>query len=227
TLPETANRSLPLFPRLHLLPDGRIYYDVAGQSFNPFGQAYDEAFWNLGTTFDPATNRWTDLGVPGLTTGAPDPGFGFRGSTFSGANIDEVQAPSLGQPVKQAELYDPIKKTWTPVATATQPRTYHNTGMLLPDGRVLVGGHAPISTAYLSNIAVPGAEPNPDRDPSFEIYEPPYLFAEHRPTIGAAPDTLGYGSTIRIATPDAASLDSVVLMRNSAITHLVDGDQRA
>ena len=311
-LPESANRSLPLFPRLHLLPNGHVYYDVAGQSFNPFGQAYDEAFWNLGATFDPAGNRWTDLGVPGLTAGAPDPGFGFRGSTFSvmlplepdaagnytrasflsaggtpsavapspgtplgtnlsrvdtvtmgangseslssestgplhssrwypsgvllptgevmafsGADIDEVQAPSLGRPVKQAELYDPVKKTWTPVASATRPRTYHNTGMLMPDGRVLVGGHAPISTAYLSNIAVPGAEPNPDRDPTFEIYEPPYLFAGHRPTIAAAADTLAYGDTIRIATPDAASIDSVVVMRNSAITHLVDGDQRA
>jgi hypothetical protein len=99
--------------------------------------------------------------------------------------------------------------------------------MLMPDGRVLVGGHAPISTAYLSNIAVPGGEPNPNRDPTFEIYEPPYLFAGHRPTITAAADKLAYGDTIRIATPDAASIDTVVVMRNSAITHLVDGDQHA
>ena len=310
-LPESANRSLPLFPRLHLLPNGHVYYDVAGQSFNPFGQAYDEALWNLGATFNPGANSWTDLGVPGLTAGAPDPGFGFRGSTFSimlplepnasgdytqasflaaggtpsavapspgtplgtnlsrvdtvtvdptgretlssestgslhtarwyptgvllpsgevmafsGADIDEVQSPSLGRPVKQAELFDPKTKKWTPMATAARPRTYHNTAMLLPDGRVLVGGHAPISTAYLSNIAVPGANPNPDRDPTFEIYEPPYLFAGHRPTIKAADDELGYGNTIKIATPDAASIDSVVLMRNSALTHLVDGDQR-
>ena len=311
-LPESANRSLPLFPRLHLLPNGHIYYDVAGQSFNPFGQSYDEAFWNLASSFDPATNTWTDLGIPGVTAGNPDLGFGFRGSTFStmlplvpdaagnytkasfltaggtasavapspgtalgtnlsrvdtvtigptgseslasqstgplnvsrwypsgvllptgevmafsGADIDEVDAPSLGRPVKQAELFNPETKTWTPMASATRPRTYHNTAMLLPDGRVLVGGHAPISTAYLSNIAVPGGNPNPDRDPTFEIYEPPYLFAGHRPSITAADDRLGYGETIRIATPDAASIDNVVVMRNSAVTHLVDGDQRA
>jgi Kelch motif len=206
-LPESANRSLPLFPRLHLLPNGHVYYDVAGQSFNPFGQAYDEAFWNLAATFDPAANRWSDLGIPGLTAGSPDVGFGFRGSTFSmmlplepdasgdyteasfltaggtpsavapspgtplgtnlsridtvtigangsetltsestgplgtarwypsgvllptgevmafsGADIDEVQAPSLGRPVKQAELYDPETKTWSPVATAARPQ---------------------------------------------------------------------------------------------------------
>jgi hypothetical protein len=129
--------------------------------------------------------------------------------------------------VKQAELFDPTTKKWKPMATAARPRTYHNTAMLLPDGRVLVGGHAPISTAYLSNIAVPGANPNPDRDPTFEIYEPPYLFAGYRPTIKTADDKLDYGSTMKIATPDAASIDSVVMMRNSAITHLVDGDQRA
>ena len=58
---------MPLFPRLHLLPNGHVYYDVAGQSFNPFGPSYDEAFWNLASTFDPATSSWTDLGVPGLS----------------------------------------------------------------------------------------------------------------------------------------------------------------
>src|SRR2546430_17563179 len=66
-----------------MLADGHIYYDVAGQSCNPCGQAYDEAFWNLAASFDPTANRWADLGVPGVTAGTPDPAFGFRGSTFS------------------------------------------------------------------------------------------------------------------------------------------------
>src|SRR3954471_8204018 len=35
TNPSSANRSLPLFPRLHLLPDGKVFYNAAGQSFNP------------------------------------------------------------------------------------------------------------------------------------------------------------------------------------------------
>ena len=38
-----AERSLPLYPRLHLLPDGKVFYNTAGQSFNPVGQAYDQA----------------------------------------------------------------------------------------------------------------------------------------------------------------------------------------
>jgi hypothetical protein len=348
TLPDSANRSLPLFPRLHLLPNGHVYYDVGGQAFNPFGQAYDEAFWNIAATFDPASGAWTDLGIPGLGLGAlpglPDVpllengdlaaiplldgvpldglpnaggdfdlGFGFRGSAFSmmlplepgpdgdytqasfltaggtlsavapspgtwlatnlshintvtidaatgaeslstevtgplnharwyttgvllptgevmafsGAHVDEVETPGLGNPIRQAELFDPDTKTWKPMATASQPRTYHNTATLLPDGRVLVGGHAPISTMYLSNIEVPGANPNPDRDPTFEIYEPPYLFRGDRPEIANVDTGVEYGETLEIETPQAAEIENVVLVRNTAMTHLVDADQRA
>lgn len=81
---RSADRSLPLYPRLHLLPNGRVYYDAAGQSFNPAGQAYDEALWNEAAVYDPEAKTWRGLGVPGLTGG--DPGLtepGFRGSTFS------------------------------------------------------------------------------------------------------------------------------------------------
>ena len=64
-----AARSLPLFPRLHLLPNGHVYYNAAGQAFNPFGQSYDEALWNIAASYDPATGRWSDLGVPGVDGG--------------------------------------------------------------------------------------------------------------------------------------------------------------
>ncbi len=323
TLPDSANRSLPLVPRMHLLPDGHIYYDSAGQSFNPFGQSYDEALWNIAATFDPTTNTWHDLGIPGVgglppvagVTGASgtDPlGFGFRGSTFSimlplkpdasgnyttasfltaggtlsavapspgtylasdasrvdtvtmgggseslsskptgklsnarwystgvllptgdvmafsGANVDEVATPGVGQAVREAELFDHETGTWKPMATASHPRTYHNTAALLPDGRVLVGGHAPISTLYTSNTTVPVVgEANPNRDPSFEIYSPPYLFQGNRPELGPVPRSIGYGRPITIPTRDAATIESVVAMRDTAITHLVDGDQRS
>ena len=59
-----AERSLPLFPRLHLLPDGHVYYNAAGQAFNPFGQAYDEALWNTPASYDPARR-------PGRTSASP------------------------------------------------------------------------------------------------------------------------------------------------------------
>jgi hypothetical protein len=130
--------------------------------------------------------------------------------------------------VRRAELFDPVSETWKAVAEANNPRTYHNTAMLLPDGRVLVGGHAPINTAYLFSVTLPGFSPNDGRDPSFEIYNPPYVFRSGRPTISSvSPGQVSPGDTITIATSSASSISKVVLIRRTATTHLVDGDQRA
>lgn len=311
-LPASADRSLPLYPRLHLLPNGEIYYDAAGQVFNPAGQAWDEALWNVAAVFDPQDATWRDLGVPGLdlanplnTTTAP----GFRGSTFSlmlpltpdgsgdyttasfltaggiigvtpgtyvatdqsqittltldgsdevdgfsttetgrlnnprwygtgvllpdgsamvfsGANRDEVVAPGYGEPVMVAERFDPATGTWTEMATAHRARTYHNTAALLPDGSVLVGGHAPINNGYGFHTTVPGMSPNDGRDATFEIYRPPYMFRDDRPVITDAVRQQAPAGKITITTPDAADVESVVLVRRTSITHLIDADQR-
>lgn len=299
TNPTTADKSLPLYPRLHLLPDGKVLYDAAGQTYNPQGQSYDEALWNMESVYDPATQAWTDLGIPRLGTDQP----GFRGSgfsqslilrppytsmsflgaggvlgttpgtvvatptsslttidtsggqdkmtdavttplnnarwystgvvipdgtvlAFSGATSDEVVGPGNGMPVLMAESFDPVKKAWSNLSNAGHGRTYHNTAMLLPDGRVLVGGHAPIPTDYGKVQTIPGGFSNNDRDPSFELFSPPYLFRSPRPVLTSIDANGGYGTPIMLHTPDAARIQSVVLSRNTAITHLVDGDQR-
>ena len=327
TNPPSADHSLPLFPRLHLLPDGNVYYDAGGQTFNPFGQSYDEALWNTTASYNPATQTWTDLGIPlGISPSATAPlntsiTAGFRGSSFSimlpltpdasgnystaqflsaggvlgttpgayvsnassvidtvsmaggtekfsstptttlvnprwfstavmlptgqvvafnGGNRDDVVLPGTSFPVTQAEMFDPATKTWSPLAASGDPRTYHNTAMLLPTGQVLVGGHSPISTLYSYNTTLPGGSIKAQRDPSFQIYDPPYLeWGIPQPTIssvaGTTPVTLpsgtfdgaAPGSQLTITTPQAASIDSVMLVRNTALTHLVDGDQRS
>ncbi|MGH8529855.1 MAG: galactose oxidase-like domain-containing protein [Nevskiales bacterium] len=366
-----AERSLPLYPRLHLLPNGQVLFNGAGQAFNPFGQAYDQALWNIVAAYDPATKSWTDLAYAGLplrlnevglerlgtllnpTSGsqaedlphtleglvgtltedptallAPfaesfsgDPqsailsliGAGFRGSTtslmlplkphpetgrydraqfltaggvfgavtvnspgsyittalarvdtvlindddslryesqmvgslatprwfgtalllptgqamvFSGADRDEVVLPGTGAPILVSELFDPESGTFRQMATQGQPRTYHNTALLLPDGRVLIGGHAPINTAYGFSIDLPGLSPNMGRDPSFEIYSPPYIFMD-RPSIAGVPARLTPGQSFNVSTSDASKIESAVLIRRTSLTHLVDGDQRS
>ncbi len=365
-----AERTLPTYPRMHLLPDGQVFYNAAGQAFDPFGYGYDMALWNVAAAYDPRTRVWTDLAYAGLplelnrvglerlvsALNLPSPlvatlltqalqgflgrtiedpsalleqlgatlgfavepgaieaaiGSGFRGSTFSlmlplepdasgvytkarfltaggvlgavlipspgsylattlsridtvdtaggtlayssrltgpfnnprwfstaillpdgtvaafsGADRDEVALPGLGVPVKQVERFDPATETWTRMASATNPRTYHNSAALLPDGRVLVGGHAPINTAYLSSISVPGFSPNDGRDPSFEIYSPPYVFRSDRPTITSAPGEARPGQTITVKTPQASSIGKVYLVRRAASTHVIDADQR-
>ncbi len=335
----SAKHSFPLYPRIHLLPDGHVFFNAAGQSFNPFGQSYDEANWNIASAYDPKTQTWQDLGIPGLTDlsqgstlnvqdaineagntlrqgGIPGGGSnatipGFRGSTFSvemplvpgrnghytqasflsaggvvnppspgsyfstsdsrvttvtttggkdtmqtrptgdlngprwyptgvllptgqviafnGSDRDEVVGPGTEIAKQQAELFDPSTNQWTPIATSHRPRTYHNTAVLLPDGRVLVGGHAPISTLYLNDTTVPGGvtAPNDGRDPSFEVFDPPYMYWGARPSIKSAPTRLDYGKTFNLKVGgDARAIKSVVLVSNASITHLVDADQR-
>lgn len=363
-----AQRSLPLYPRHHLLPNGQVLYNAAGQAFNPFGQAYDQALWNIVAAYDPVARLWTDLGYAGLplrlnelglerlgsalnptndqapadiqqtVTGVlssltRDPmalltsleslprepqallstliGAGFRGSTFSiqlplrpnasgrydhaefltgggvlglvtanspgsyvttdtsridriniadddsmtyesrvtgnmttprwygtgvllptgqvmvfsGADRDEVVLPGTGAPILRAEMFDPVSETWQPMASQHNPRTYHNTAMLLPDGRVLIGGHSPINTAYAYSINIPGLSPNDGRDPSFEIYHPPYWF-QPRPRLNSAPSDALPGQTLTLSTPDANAIIDVVMVRRTTLTHIVDGDQR-
>ena len=104
---------------------------------------------------------------------------------FNGADRDEVVGPGVEVAKRQAEMFDPATKQWTPLAFSHDERTYHNTAALLPDGRVLIGGHAPISTLYLNDTTLPGGvtAPNNGRDPSFEIYTPPYLHWGARPKV--------------------------------------------
>ena len=116
----------------------------------------------------------------------------------------------------------------TPLASGHDPRTYHNTAALLPTGQVLVGGHSPISTLYGYNQTLPGGFSNALRDPSFEIYDPPYLhWGIPRPKIGSAPRSVRWGRAFEVDASGAGPIESTVLMRNTAITHLVDGDQRS
>ncbi len=305
TLPDSANKSLPLYPRLHLLPNGKIFYNAAGQVFNPAGQAYDEALWNFASVFDPATQTWTDKGLPDFG-GAP---LGFRGSGFSvllplrpdadgrytrasflsaggvygvspgsylatdtstltsidtaggdamtsaqtgrlttprwygngtmlptgevfvssGGDRDHVVGPGLEAPVRSTEIYHPETGEWTETAAQTRGRTYHNSATLLPDGRVLVGGHAPIGTAYAkpddSGEQLLGLS-KAYTDPTFQIFSPPYLFWGERPVITDVDPAVRTGQVLDVGVANPQDISSVRLLRNTSITHIVDADQR-
>ena len=366
---DPAERSLPLFPRVHLLPNGHVFYNAGGQSFNPFGQAYDQNTWSMSASYDPKREKWSGLGVPGLTDTGPGgspgaplvdtrgvPAFGFRGSThsamlplkpskdgkyrkaefltggglaaqampspgsyfptrssritsvqvsggrekmmtratgpmknrgsnggdqedstpgfqqpapdappetgawyrsvavlptgqvaaFGGADRDEVAFPGVEKTIREVEIFEPSADNpdnpapndalgaWRTAASAQKRRSYHNTSALLPDGRVLFGGLATISTGYTRDTQVPpdsGQGPQ-DRgpnghDPSMEIWTPPYDMRQGRIGIQSAPRCSNQMGTINVDT-DAGKgqVKSVVLTRNTTQTHVVDPDQR-
>ncbi len=359
---DPAERSLPLFPRLHLLPNGRIFYNVGGQSFNPFGEGFDQAAsWNMAASYDPKQEKWMSLGVPGLTDTGPDgrpgaplmdkrgaPAFGFRGSThsamlplrpdrdgkyrkvelltggglaaqatpspgsyfptrnsrittvettrnsektmtratgpmknrgadggdqeestpgfqapapdapaqggawyrstavlptgqvaaFGGADRDEVAFPGVEKTIREVEIFEPSadnpdnpkpndgQGAWRPAASSQGRRSYHNTSALLPDGRVLFGGLATISTGYARDTQVQDRGPN-GHDPSMEIWTPPYDMSQGRLKVESAPRCSNNLKAINVDT-DAGKgqVKSVVLTRNTTQTHVVDPDQR-
>ncbi len=107
------------------------------------------------------------------------------------------------------ELFDPDDPTavWDEMAPMSRGRAHHAVAILLPDARVLVGGGS--STG--------------------EIYSPPYLFQGPRPTIEGGcsePDTMCYGQTASVMTPDANQVTAVSLIRPGGTTHGFDFDQR-
>jgi Domain of unknown function (DUF1929) len=145
-----------------------------------------------------------------------------------GADKDEVIDPGTDIPVLASEEYNPTSGQWTEVAAHTRDRVYHNSALLLPDMRVLLGGNAPIAAHYGgANNDQGGPFSNNDNDPSFEVWSPPYLFRGERPAITSAQRGISYGETFPIRYRSASDIDSVLLMRTPSPEHVNDSDQRS
>jgi hypothetical protein len=144
-----------------------------------------------------------------------------------GGDKDEVIDPGTEIPIHAAELYNPATGQWTEVASHQRDRTYHNSALLLPDMRVLLGGHAPIAAHYGGPNTDQGAPfSNNDNDPSFEVWSPPYLFRGPRPAITHTQAGVAYGEKFTIGTPQADEIESVLLIKTPSPQHVNDSDQR-
>jgi hypothetical protein len=144
-----------------------------------------------------------------------------------GGDKDEVIDPGTEVAVKTPELYDPKTGQWTEVAAQARDRTYHNSALLLPDMRVLLGGHAPIASHYGGAHKDQGGPfANNDKDPSFEVWSPPYLFRGARPNISKVQAGVAHGERFMLDTPQAAEIESVQLIRTPSPQHVNDSDQR-
>ncbi len=110
-------------------------------------------------------------------------------------------------PVYAAELWDPETEGWTTLASMATYRGYHSSAFVLPDGRVVSAGGEDVGA-------------------NAEIFSPPYLFWGPRPRITSAPDSVAFGQSFSVTTPDAASIDRVTLLRLPSVTHGFDQNQR-
>ena len=290
--PQSENE-LPLMARLHLTPNGKIFYGGSGQMWGPFGEAIDEVTMAMMQMYDPSTKTWSMLKpnpLPGRsgdysmilpfhpghydsmkvlafggTVGVP-PGGDFAtpftqiytirgdnvdvergpdlhharwynvgvllpdGKVFAlhGADKDEVIDPGSGVAVRTPELYDPEANSWTDMASESRDRTYHNSAILLPDGRVLSGGHSPIPAHYGHHgDVIPGTTSNNQKDSSFQVWSPPYLFyGVSRPQITYAPAGVTWGQNMTVEVDDASSIDKVELYRLPTSQHVVSNNDR-
>ncbi|MFD5899568.1 galactose oxidase-like domain-containing protein [Streptomyces sp. NPDC060366] len=160
----------------------------------------DGAALDKGTRY-PSASLMPDDSVL-VTGGAED----YRGR--SGSNILE------------ARMYDPKAGEYKRVADPQVGRNYHSGSLLLPDGRVMIFGS---DSLYADKANTkPGVF-----EQRVEIYTPPYLFRDSKPTLTDGPKRIEHGESGVFKTEDAASLKSAKLLRPSAVTHVTDVEQRS
>ncbi len=126
--------------------------------------------------------------------------------TIGGNGTDTFTNPRY-----DALRYDPAANTWTSLAAQVEPRGYHSTAVLLPDGRIVSAGDD-------------GPSGGGGQSDEIEVFSPPYLFKGARPSIVSAPDEVSYGAPIAIETPDTGA--KAVLIAPGATTHANDMHQR-
>ena len=89
--------------------------------------------------------------------------------------------------------------------------------LLLPDATVWLAGGNPTRGAYEQHM---------------ENYKPGYLFQSNgapavRPSISSVSSaSVTWGAQFTVQSPDATNISSVVLVRNGAVTHAFNADQR-
>jgi len=251
-----------LYPRLHLLPDGKVFYSGAQTTSKLFDPSTTTWNTNVATTIYSGTRNYgTSVLLPLTLASNYDPRVIIMGGHSPATNTSEII--DLGAPIP----------AWQSGPNMSQARIEMN-AVILPDGRVLaVGGSVndeDTTTASL-NADLLGADPNnpgsyifssagansyarlyhsvalllpdatvwlaggnPQRGTyvqQMEIYQPPYLFDSTgalatRPSITSAPSSVSYGNAFSVQTPDAASINRVVLVRNGTATHAFGMDQR-
>jgi hypothetical protein len=249
TVRPGGERFTALFPRLHLLTDGRVAH-VGPEPETWVYDPVDDAWSFVANTLEGDRYDGSSFRVPGapdtivacggnrgpaqpaektcekIDFSDPSPHWEPTGSmNFGRAHLNPVILPDgkvlvvggglavddnlYGNPVLNAEVYDPATEMWNELPAQVYGRMYHSTAVLLPDGRVISAGQ----------------DSGPSGDFG-EIYEPAYLYRGPRPVIAAAPAEVGYGESFEVATPQAASIASVVLIAPTTATHSVNTGQR-
>ena len=245
-----AQRRMPLYPFMFVLPDGRVF---------------DAGPDTTTRTLDVSTGTWTTVGtspIDGHSAVMYRPGKILKSGSWGDPDFPNVLVTNRAATI---DMTAP-SPAWREAAPMKNPRSYH-TLTSLPDGTVLAtGGGTSTDGINLSRGVLSAEIWDPDRDTwteaasgqvprlyhssalllpdgrvllagggafgtatnqtSAELYSPPYLFKGPRPTITTAPTLLRHGQGFSVTTPDASRITKVALMRMGSVTHNFDMDQR-
>lgn len=144
----------------------------------------------------------------------------------NGAGAGTAGWEKARDPVTQPVIYHPFDRLFSVMSTPSRPRMYHSSAVLLPDGRVLVGGSNPHVYYNFTNVEYP-------TDLSLEAYSPPYLsFTSDsiRPKILTSDKVLSYKRLFNVDFSVAQFLTvdllSVRIVAPSFTTHSFAMNQR-
>ncbi|MHC3474812.1 radical copper oxidase GlxA [Streptomyces sp. 7R007] len=131
----------------------------------------------------------------------------------------DYRGPSA-ENIRQARIYDATTGRMRRVADPEVGRNYHSGSILLPDGRVITfGGDSLFADQAKSRPGV--------FEQRLEIYTPPYLYRDSRPSLTGGPKTVDLGQTATFATRYASVIKTVRLIHPSSTTHVTDVEQRS
>lgn len=245
-LPSTATKPVGTYPRMHLMPNGKVL-KTGPQRMSAY--------------FNPATSSWSN--VASMLYGPRSRGDSILLPGGNRVLVVGGQSSSSAPPTGTAEILDTSAAVpkWRYTGSLNYPRLHANT-VNLPDGQVLIVGggaqHKYVNPVKIPEIYNPSTETwtalapqqgsrmyhsttlllpdgrvlsaGQDDGPLAtygEIFSPPYLFKGARPTITDSPSSTGYGQQLTVTTPDALDISSVTLIKAGSITHEVDTDQRS
>jgi len=238
---NTAQLIVPLYPRMLLAPNGKVFY--AGEA--PQSRYLDTA----------GTGQWSLV--------AKSTTYRDYGSAVQYGDGKVLIVGGGNPPAATGEVIDLNAPTpaWRLVGSMAYPRRQLN-ATLLPNGNVLVTGGtsgkgfndltSPVlpaeewdsksenwttlasqsgyrgyhSVALLlpdATVLVAGGDPNLR---TAQIYSPPYLFNGARPLISSAPTAVNYGSTFTVGASSSAGISQVTWLRLGSVTHAFNQDQR-
>lgn len=180
-----------------------------------------------GTTKDSGEVARTSAAVVDLTQATPiwrtiqsmsDPRYEHNLTIMADGDVlavggARIVSQSTNDGTLATEVWNPDTENWTTVAPISEPRGYHSTSLLLPDGRILSAGGGRLGSAIYDHLTA-------------QIYSPSYLFKPNRPTISAAPNQASLGTQITIDVPSADQIAKVSLVSLASVTHTLDMNQR-